>query len=233
MTADDLQDLYNELRGSRSSFPITDARGMFMDRQMQAALAKVQESYELYRESRYRILRQDPAKQVDAKAPDREAQIRRLTRKQNKAKEILAKFEELLPELTKLADKEKAKQAAAVVVKDEAAAAQRSPFAVESDFDRVFLDGFQESDGDDQLDLVSSQFAFKPLAIESDIQFGAIYLLRDDGKSLLIRADKSTSGDRSITGVDIHRPENAIQLTHSSMIQLSQDRKLVVLLPQP
>lgn len=231
MTADDLQDLYNELRGSRSSFAITDARGLFMDRQMQAALVKVQESHELYRESRYRILKQDPEKQVDAKAPDAAAQIRRLKRKQNKAKEILSKFEELLPELTKLAEKEKAKQDAAVLVEKAAAATNRSFHVTETDLDKAFLDAFRACEGDEQLDLISSRFSFQPLAAESEVQLDAIYLLRDNKNSMLIRADESEGSDSSITGVDLHRPSNAVPLSRSIMVQLSQDRKLVMLTP--
>ena len=114
MTVDDLQELYGELRGSRSAPAIMDARASFLERQYSDALAHLRDAHETYSESRQRILRQDPEKSVDKKAADRDRQIRRLKRKQDKARELIEKFEEFLPQLEKLAAKEIARSEAKV-----------------------------------------------------------------------------------------------------------------------
>lgn len=111
MNAEDLQSLYNELRGSRSAPGIMDARSLFLDLQYEAAMVRLKDSQAKYRESRARILKQDPKAQVDPKAKDAARQIRRLERKQEKAKEILETFDELIPQLEKLIKKEKQKEA--------------------------------------------------------------------------------------------------------------------------
>ena len=85
MNADDFQDLYKLLRGSKSAFGVLDARTLFIEKKMRAALAKMVDSRESYSTSRSRLMKQDAKKQVDAKAKDAERQIKRIERKQEKA----------------------------------------------------------------------------------------------------------------------------------------------------
>ncbi len=113
MNADDLQDLYNALRGSRSALAVMDARTLFMEKQMVKAHARLLDANTSYRESRSRLLKQEPERQYDPKSKDGDRQIRRLKRKQEKAREILEVFDGLLPQLAKLARREQAQQAAA------------------------------------------------------------------------------------------------------------------------
>ncbi len=87
-----------------------DARAHFLERQYQDAFDSLNGAYQSYCESRQRILRQDAEKQVEAKAKDRDRQVRRLVRKQEKARELIEKFEELLPQIERLVEKSKARE---------------------------------------------------------------------------------------------------------------------------
>ena len=106
MDADDFQDLYKLLRGSRCATAILDARALFVERKMERSLFKMTEARASFAESRHRVLRQEPEKTIDAKAKDRDRQIKKAKRKQEKAQETLDAFDELLPALTKMAQRE-------------------------------------------------------------------------------------------------------------------------------
>ena len=111
MDADDFQDLYKLLRGSRCAVAVLDARALFVERKMADALLKMTEARASFAESRHRVLRQDPEKTVDSKAKDRDRQIKKIKRKQEKAQETLDAFDEILPVLTKLSERQTERQA--------------------------------------------------------------------------------------------------------------------------
>ena len=106
MDADDFQDLYKLLRGSRCATAVLDARALFVERRMEQSLLKMSEARASFAESRHRVLRQDPEKTIDAKAKDRDRQVKKVKRKQEKAQETLDAFDELIPALTKMAQRE-------------------------------------------------------------------------------------------------------------------------------
>ncbi|WP_372898263.1 hypothetical protein [Stieleria sp.] len=255
MTVDDLQDLYGELRGSRSAPAIMDARAFFLERQWADSHTKLNEAYEKYRESRQRILRQDPEKEVDVKAKDRDRQVRRLQRKQDKAREIIQKFESYLPQLERLAEKEKAKEeskaATATVTPTEQHAEQHADAASDvqetppvaqdrqivskDSIDEAFLNQFSVLIGDRQLEFVSGRFDFQPLTDPQDVISDAIYLLRKGDRCMMIHAetlpDDSGSDDSAkLLCVDIAKAKNRVELSPNAMVRLSQKRKLVLLL---
>ncbi|MCA9135235.1 MAG: hypothetical protein KDB00_00715 [Planctomycetales bacterium] len=251
ITVDDLQDLYSELRGSRSAPAIMDARALFLERQWSESHTKLTEAYEKYSESRQRILRQDPEKQVDAKATDRDRQIRRLQRKQEKAKEIIEKFEEYLPQLERLAEKEKAKDQTKERTEDlpppqvessagpesagpesaspESASPVDTVAATKQSFDSDYVNQFSELIGDRQLDFVSQRFDFRPLSEPDDVVVDAVYLLRRGDRCLLIHAGPSAEDNGKLHCVDIHKAKNNVTLSRRAMVKLSQKRKLVLL----
>ncbi len=111
MDADDFQDLYKLLRGSRSAMAVLDARALYLEKKMAESLAKLVHARDSFVESRSRLLKQDVEKQVDAKAKDADLQIKKLKRKQDKVLETVKGFDELLPALEKLVEREKARQA--------------------------------------------------------------------------------------------------------------------------
>ncbi len=106
MDADDFQDLYKLLRGSRCATAVLDARALFVERKMERSLLKLSEARASFAESRHRVLRQDPDNMIDAKAKDRDRQVKKAKRKQEKAQETLDAFDELMPVLTKMARRE-------------------------------------------------------------------------------------------------------------------------------
>ena len=113
MDADDFQDLYKLLRGSRCAVAVLDARALFVERKMADALLKMTEARASFAESRHRVLRQDPEKTVDSKAKDRDRQIKKIKRKQEKAQETLDAFDEILPVLTKFSERQAMRQTGA------------------------------------------------------------------------------------------------------------------------
>ena len=80
MDADDFQDLYKLLRGSRCATAVLDARALFVERRMEQSLLKMSEARASFAESRHRVLRQDPEKTIDAKAKDRDRQVKKVKR---------------------------------------------------------------------------------------------------------------------------------------------------------
>jgi hypothetical protein len=81
-----------------------------MEKKMVEAHTKLLFAQETYVESRSRTIKQDVAKQVDPKAKDAEKQIKKLQRKKDKVLDGVKKFEELMPQLEKLANREREKQ---------------------------------------------------------------------------------------------------------------------------
>ncbi|MEM1070543.1 MAG: hypothetical protein AAGI63_16695, partial [Planctomycetota bacterium] len=107
MNADDFQELYKLLRGIKSAMPVLDAKALYSDRKMVAALDRLTYARETFLESRSRLLKQDVEKQVDKKAKDADRQIKKLKRKQDKLIEIAKAFDELLEHVEKLAVRER------------------------------------------------------------------------------------------------------------------------------
>ncbi|QEF96050.1 hypothetical protein Mal15_00760 [Stieleria maiorica] len=231
VSVDDLQDLYGELRGSRSAPAIMDARAHFLERQWADSHTKLNEAYEKYRESRQRILRQDPEKEVDAKAKDRDRQIRRLKRKQDKAREIIEKFELYLPQIERLAEKErekeerKAAEVEAAVAEAEASESdtadavttqpatsedQQGPSGADDrqtitkdSVEEAFLKQFSELIGDRQLDFISNRYDFRPLETPEDVQADAVYLLRKGDRCLMVHAEVVAGSADSDEGIKL------------------------------
>lgn len=232
MTVDDLQDLYSELRGSRSAPAIMDARAHFLERQWQDSLTSLTDAYETYCESRQRILRQDPEKQIDAKAKDRDRQVRRIKRKQDKARELIERFEEYLPQLQKLAEKERAKveAKAEAAAKESAASAAEAALLRKESIEEAFLKQFAILIGDRQLGLVSSRFGFRPLETTSDAKEGAVYLLRKGDRCFLLHAEVVAGDDSRLNCVDLCSAKNHVELSRERMVKLSRKHRLVLLL---
>lgn len=206
-----------------------DARAFFLERQMQDAHEKLLEAYEGYRESRQRILRQDPEKQFDAKTPDRDRQIRRLKRKQEKARELIEQFEDYVSQLEKLAGKERAREEARSPVADVGADSAVAHVAKDS-ITRPMLKVFHELIGDRQIEFVSDRFDFKPLESESDLVSDAVYLYRKGDRCLLVHVTHSDTGDGSFDVVDLCNSKNRIVLAAEKLLALSANRRLVLLL---
>ncbi|MEL6106811.1 MAG: hypothetical protein AAFU85_12260 [Planctomycetota bacterium] len=246
MDVDDFQVLYSELRGSRCSKALIDARALFLERQLGESLAKLSEARDIYQESRARVLRQDPEKDIDKKAADRDRQIRRLKRKQEKAREILGRFEEMIPQLQKLAKREAEREAEREAkrrarengnidgeARTDQAPADPSPAQNGTRHDSQFLgaqflEHFGGLTGDRQLSLVSARFGFRPLLEDADVQSDAVYLMHDGHHSHLFIARASSSADE-FDCMDPATNESLGPVTRDALVKFSIDRKLVML----
>lgn len=237
MDVDDFQVLYSELRGSRCSKALIDARALFLERQLGESLAKLSEARDIYQESRARILRQDPEKDIDKKVADRDRQIRRLKRKQEKAREILNRFEEMIPQLEKLAKRESEREAERVAKRrarengngNGQTLAHQEANDGGSGLDAEFLKHFGDLTGDRQLSLVSSRFDFRPLVDNADVQSDAVYLMHDGHHSHLFVARADSSGDEQFDCTDPATNESLGPVTRDALVKFSVDRMLVML----
>lgn len=157
MTADDIQDLYKLLRGSRSAMLVLDAKALFLDRQWSSCLALLKEARESFAESRSRLLKQDPEKEAKGKGKDAERSVRRLKRKQEKVREILDGFDEMFPQLEKLAKREQQRQARDGSEVEETIASDESAKEESWNPDSESSDSDFESSDSDQVEWDSSE----------------------------------------------------------------------------
>ena len=235
MNADDFQDLYKLLRGSKSAFGVLDARTLFLEKKMQAALAKIVDSRESYSTSRTRLMKQDAKKQVDAKAKDAERQIKRIERKQEKVREILKKFDEMMPALEKLAAKEHEKESAQQqdAVHDDGGVAIETQTGVRpvapKDVSVEFAARFIETEGDKQLELISGNFGFQPIESEEDIFPNSVYFIRIQNESFLVhtRGQDEMGDDVPLVSVVDEMPMKTY--TRDAFVRLGTRRRMVLL----
>lgn len=213
-----------------------DARAFFLERQMQDAHSKLSESYETYKESRRRILRQDPEKQYDAKTPDRDRQIRRLIRRQETARELLDRYEDYLAQLERLADKERAREDSKSQ-RDESSDDSKSETeqaAVLSlhptDIDVEYIKQFGQLIGDRQLDLIATRYDFQALDRVEDVIIEAVYLLRKGDRCFLLESAIDQDDPTKLHCSDLANPKTKVVLSPEQMVRLSQKRKIVLLL---
>ncbi len=272
MNADDLQEIYNSIRGSRSAMAVMDAKTQFLEKNYEEAFAKLSEAHQSYSESRHRILRQEAEKSVDPNEKDAERQIRRMKRKQEKAREIIAKFEEVLPVLEKKAmransnreaiqAKSSARQQSETVRIEETVSAEE--FHDETDGDLIesppepvrtaepedrpssratggvtiakieglresFLDQFQESWGQDQLEVVGNHYDFQPVRSIADVFNNAMYYLFKNDDSLLVMTVGCSKDNVQL--VNVLTDEELKPLPTRWFLELGADRTMVLLL---
>ncbi len=246
MNADDLQELYKLLRGSRSAMIVLDARAQFADRQWEKALALLQEARDTYAESRTRLLRQDP-EDVRGKDQDAQRQTRRIKRKQDKVREILDTFDELLPQLEKLAKRQQQRDEKQVTAPTLAAEESSAPvadadqepqqppdvddFSVArpADVTDEFATAFLQSTGDDQLGLISRYFGFREVSSDRDIHADALYFIRSGEKSFLVRTLGNATSDTEVTLASAIDETPMKPFQPKAFIKLGKKRKMVLL----
>ncbi|MGB7328059.1 MAG: hypothetical protein WBD31_24500 [Rubripirellula sp.] len=186
MITDDLQALYMLLRGSRSATSVLDARALVQDNKVAEAHIKLIDAREAYMESRSRLLKQDPEKQFAGKSKEDLRNRKVLLRKQEKTREILKAFDELMPAIERMAKREEA--AAAIeeikVAEEEAADTNDQPGSVQLDDDSSYDDELpdDEPSDDESEDDSSVTLLLKPSDVSED--FSAAFLRSDDDQRL-------------------------------------------------
>lgn len=109
MIPEQLDDLYKLLRGSRSATLVLDARALFQDDKFAEALDKLVDAREAFMESRSRLLRQDADKEFDGTSKDDAIGRKKLVRKQDKTRESLKAFDDLVPKIERFAKQQAAR----------------------------------------------------------------------------------------------------------------------------
>ena len=245
MNAEDFQDLYKLLRGSKSAFAVLDARTLFIDNQFRAALAKVIEAQESYQQSRSRLMKSAAKDQVNPREKDAERQIRKIERKQEKVREILKKFDEVIPPLTKKADREEPIEIAADQVFDSEADATQATVTesgiqdtIEMDDERPaapedvtaeFVARFLKSEGDEQLDLISAHFGFRPVESEEDIFANSLYFIRIEDESFLVYTGDEAAMSNGVPLVSAVDKIPMKTYTQEAFLRLGARRRMVLL----
>jgi hypothetical protein len=238
MDADDFQNLYKMLRGSRSALAVLDARAFYSDHKMVEAHEKLSYARDLFLESRSRLLKQDVEDQVDPKAKDADKQIKKLKRKQEKLLKTVEVFEELMPTLEKLASRERqrlAQEASTAAETDEAAASE----SVESETDPAiarptaispeFVDAFANAVGDERLDLINDRFGFREVQSESDIHADALYFIHTGDQSLLVRMPAIEESAAILAVVNAVDDRPVKPFSREAFLKLGARRKMVLL----
>lgn len=252
MNAEDFQNLYMLLRGSKSAFAVLDARTLFQEKNHITALERVEEARSTYAQSRSRLMKQPAEKQVDPKAADADKQIKRIERKQGKVTEILKAFDEMIPKLKKLADRDalKAERAGEVdskaIVRPDASPETPSGGsdgdagseseggcyhrpASRGDLDELFIKRFDQLDGDEQLAWIGKSFGFRPVESEEEIYPDSIYFIRIEDESFLVQ---TRSADQLIDGVALASVTNNVPMktyTKEAFVRLGTRRRMVLL----
>jgi hypothetical protein len=251
MNADDLQELYKLLRGSRAAMLVLDVRTLFLEKQMIKAHALLLESRDLYSESRTRLLRQDPDAQTKAKGKEAERQAKRLKRKQEKTRDILKVFDELAEQLQKFSERERQKQekpaAQAKEIAETGADRPRpdasgvgdsfepADDAVEmivarpSDLADDFVNAFGSASGDQQLEVISRHFGFQEVTSAADIHSDALYYIRTSDKSFLVRTLETTSPAERVALAGAIDDQSMKPLSREAFVRLGKKRKMVLL----
>ncbi|TWU55168.1 hypothetical protein [Rubripirellula reticaptiva] len=191
MITDDLQALYMLLRGSRSATSVLDARALVQENKAVAAHVKLIDAREAYMESRSRLLKQDPEKQFAGKSKEDLHNRKVLLRKQEKTREILKAFDELMPAIERMAKREEtaAEIEKIKVAEEEAADSNEQPSPIQLDDDSSFDDEVpddkvpEDKSSDDENDDGSSvTMLLKPSDVSEE--FSAAFLNSDDDKRL-------------------------------------------------
>ncbi len=235
MDADDFQEIYKLLRGSRSAMAVLDARALFLDQKMSEAYDKLTYARETFLETRSRLLNQDVEKQVDPKAKDAARQVKKLKRKQEKLQDVLEAFDELLPGLEKSANREKARKAKeaedvrARAEDDSAVVSGEGRVARPAEIGEDFIRGFVDSSGDQRLAVISGRFGFREVQSEQDIYGDTLYFIQFSDNSYLVRTPASEEMSEHIKLVSVVDARPFKPFSREAFVKLGTDRKMVML----
>ena len=246
MNAEDFQQLYKLLRGSKSAFAVLDARTLFLEKKLDSCLAKMQEASDAYRQSRTRLMRQDPEKDIDPKAADADRQKRRLKRKQDKVREIFGMFDEMLPKLDELVKRaaEKQRKVAATTQNESDESDELSSQSEPNDQGEIrridrpvtpadvsdeFAARFLQCYGDRQLELISRSFGFRPVEDEEDIYPNAVYFIKIKDESFLVHTRDESQLVDSVPLVSAVDQVPMKTYTREAFVRLGMRRRMVLL----
>ncbi|TWT49472.1 hypothetical protein Pla22_46690 [Rubripirellula amarantea] len=107
MLAEDINDLYKLLRGNKAAAKVLEARTLAFDGKHELVIEKLNDALDSYKASRSRFLKPGAADQITGKGADADRQRRTAERKYEKTIEVIKAFEELMPTIEKLAERDR------------------------------------------------------------------------------------------------------------------------------
>ncbi len=250
MNAEDFQDLYKLLRGSKSAFAVLDARTLFIERKYDQARLRIEEARESYSQSRSRLMKLPAEKQVDAKAPDAAKQIKRIERKQAKVTEILKAIDEMLPKLGKLIDRQTTKRVDEADSKSIKAPAPKSRVIADGQLDQIadadpgvvyqrpassndlpneFVAKFNQLQGDRQLEWIGKHFGFRPVQSDADIFPDSLYFIKIDDETFLVQTRSADQMGDGVPLISVNHDVPMKTYTKEAFVRLGTRRRMVLL----
>lgn len=248
MIADDLQQLYMLLRGSRSAIQVLDAKAFVQENNFVAAHEKLIDSRESYMESRSRLMKQDAATMYKGKSKEDERNRRTLLRKQEKTREILKAFEELMPVIEKLSKRQQQAAAAEAEAARIDAVEKNEPevdcelpedapendaaielLATPADISESFARSYRDAVGEEKLDVINDRFGFRQVTSDDDIYPNAVYFIRTSQQMFLVHTPVILDGGEPIELASLAERQNLQPFSRSDFLKLGARRKMVLL----
>ena len=173
----ELDSLCLELNGSVCANPLSDAKAALAGRDYQNAAGFVGNTWELYRQRRWQVLRHHPENSGALSAEDRYLAAAKV-----KAEGILRRLEAVLEGLRKLA-----------AAQPESEPAGFTPSA------GLLAEYSAAKGGDVQLQVILKYFAVRPVSAEQDLSPGALYCLQSRGEHFLLQCTQRTHSPETVS----------------------------------
>ncbi len=255
MNADQFQDLYKLLRGSKAATAVLDARALFMEKRLQQAYQKLSDARESFAESRSRVLRQTPEQQLDPKARDADRQLKKLKRKQDKTIETIKLFDELLPQLEKLVERQQRHQELEDAREHEAPApdpsdqeamapnvapADAAPESIQheakgyqvariSDLSKELITALSDAAQEQRLDIINQHFGFREVSSDEDLHGDALYYIQTKNAEILASTPSAEQMGDEICLISVIDHRTIKPFSRASFLKLGTSRKMVLL----
>ena len=166
-----------KLNGSVCASPLSDAKAALAGRDYQNAAGFVGNTWELYRQRRWQVLRHHPENSGALSAEDRYLAAAKV-----KAEGILRRLEAVLDGLRKLA-----------AAQPESEPAGFTPSA------GLLAEYSAAKGGDVQLQVILKYFAVRPVSAEQDLSPGALYCLQSRGEHFLLQCTQRTHAPETVS----------------------------------
>jgi hypothetical protein len=250
MDADQFQELYKLLRGSKAAIPVLDARALFTEKKYDEAYRKLSEAREAFVESRGRVLKQTPQQQLDPKARDAAGQLKKLKRKQDKTIATVESFDEMLPQLEKLVDRQKRHEELEESRELESSSSnqqvqEETPGEHETDqsreqatSDRIarsrdlnedLIAALSKAAQEERLDIINQHFGFREIRSDSDLHGDALYYVQTATAAILACTPSADEMQKEICLTSAVDQRSIKPFSRRAFLELGTSRKMVLL----
>lgn len=230
----EIQDLYALIRGAKFANTLQDAAAAAGDGDYSAASRLVGAVREQFERKHSRTLKRD-LNQVEAEATQEEA--KRLASRQEKYRDVLLKFDEVLTALNRRAAR--VPQERSSNAREEAAGNPPIPPPIPAD---LLLQYEAAKSRDAKFQLIRQYFRVREVAVDHTLRNNACYFLRDNDRDYLVRIAiaEPTRESMAIEDIaledialeDIVSGEHLVSLSKTKFLEIGSKRRLVELAPK-